>query len=546
MRRGFTLVELLAVITVLALIMLIVIPLIGGAIDNTKKSATKDSIELYGRAIETAIADYFTKYPTENTVTLKQLEEGNFLKYKGKKVECTTTQIVNRKVYLSGCTVGGKETEYEYGKYDPTPELTDELVPVEYNNDKWVVADQYSDSWYNYDDQKWANAVILKSGVTKNVGDTVSVDGTEAVMMYVWIPRFEYNYKKLETELTAEEKNTPPAIEINFISKETTTPSSNDYKVHPAFTFGTEEKSGMWVGKFELSSVGENLTVGNNLGCSSTQTEGCTNNITNLRILPNVSSLRYNNVSNFFYAIKGIANIFGLSNTDIHMMKNSEWGAVAYLSQSKYGKYGNNDYSGVYKEVYQNKSENYITGSSNGTPSTSNSNKRDPQCAYNDMQDLGKDGDNKMGQCGPGASTTGTIYGVYDMSGGSWEYVMGAYGDDDGIYSGYSTSLNSGFTGRTGNDNSQVEGSTVPEPKYYDIYKTSTANTACDGVCYGHGLSETSGWYGDYADMVTSSTPWFVRGGYYDANSYAGVFGFSTHDGSSGYYGSARVVGFAK
>ena len=30
------------------------------------------------------------------------------------------------------------------------------------------------------------------------------------------------------------------------------------------------------------------------------------------------------------------------------------------------------------------------------------------------------------------ASTTGNIYGVYDMSGGSWEYVMGIYNNGTG------------------------------------------------------------------------------------------------------------------
>ena len=34
--------------------------------------------------------------------------------------------------------------------------------------------------------------------------------------------------------------------------------------------------------------------------------------------------------------------------------KNMEWGAVAYLSQSKYGKYGNTLYSGNYRRIYKN------------------------------------------------------------------------------------------------------------------------------------------------------------------------------------------------
>ena len=39
------------------------------------------------------------------------------------------------------------------------------------------------------------------------------------------------------------------------------------------------------------------------------------------------------------------------------MSKNSEWGAVAYLSKSIYGKQGNLNYIGSNKEIYQNKSD---------------------------------------------------------------------------------------------------------------------------------------------------------------------------------------------
>ena len=41
-------------------------------------------------------------------------------------------------------------------------------------------------------------------------------------------------------------------------------------------------------------------------------------------------------------ALTEVGNIYGLSSdTDSHMMKNSEWGAIAYLTQSKYGVYDN-------------------------------------------------------------------------------------------------------------------------------------------------------------------------------------------------------------
>ena len=546
-KKGFTLIELIAVISILAIILLIVIPKVLQVINDSRATSRKDSIEMYGRAVETAISTYYINNPDASGVTLQELETQGLIDYKGNKVECDETTIWNREVYLGKCKVGNKYTNYTYGDYIPVPSLTDGLVPVVYRNDNWVVVDPTDNDWYDYENQKWANAVVLKQGVTKNVGDTVLVDGSEALMMYVWVPRYEYKIEGTYGKggLDAEH---PGEIEVNFIPKETTTPSSSEYHVHPAFTFGTEEKSGMWVGKFELSSTDNSTSAAN------------------LRILPNVSSLINKSVSEFFYAIRGIEseNSFNLSNIDTHMMKNSEWGAVAYLSQSRYGKYGNSDYEGTQKEVYINNSSNYITGRSGGNPGGStpqNGTYPDDTISTTDYIGYGyytydgyllnyntntKSTTRDINK-GTGASTTGNIYGVYDMSGGSWEYVMGAYGDDDGIYSGYSTTYNSGFTGRTGDDNSQVEGATVPEPKYYDIYKTSTANTACgdNEVCYGHGLSETSGWYGDYADMVTSSDPWFVRGGCYSYGA-AGVFHFKHTYGNSHSTDSARVVGFAK
>ena len=560
-KRGFTLIELLAVIVILAIILLIAIPKVLQIINDSKAASKKDNITLYGKAIENAVANYYMNNPEAKGVTLQELENGNYIQYKGSKIECDETTIWNRQVYIGKCKIAGKRTNYTYGEYIPVPELgktsptsTNGLTPVVYRNNNWVVVDKEDNDWYDYNEQKWANAVVLKSDVTKNPGDTVKVDGTEAVMMYVWIPRFEYNYKKLETELTEEEKLTPPGIDINFISKETTTLSSSNYKVHPAFEFDGS-KSGMWVGKFELSSVGANLTTDNNLGCSSTITEGCTNNITNLRILPNVPSLRYNDVSNFFYAIKGISTSFGLSNIDTHMMKNSEWGALAYLSQSKYGKYGNNDYEGTQKEVYINNSSNFITGRSGGAPGgntpqngtySENTTSIQQYIGYGyytyDGYLLNYDTNNKSTtrdiNKGTGASTTGNIYGIYDMSGGSWEYVMGAYAQD-----GYPTIINSGFS----SDPNVFTNGTI-DSKYYDIYKTSTANTACgeNEVCYGHGLSETSGWNGDYADMVTSSDSWIVRGGTANDNYAAGLFGFRDANGTRGSNSSARVVGFAK
>ena len=106
------------------------------------------------------------------------------------------------------------------------------------------------------------------------------------------------------------------------------------------------------------------------------------------------------------------ANTYGFSESgNLHMMKNDEWGAVAYLSQSKYGKYGNNDYIGSNKKIYINNDSSYTTGHSGGRPSAGYSSS-DIKYKYNDMTNLGEG----KGQVGPGASTTGNIYGIYAIS----------------------------------------------------------------------------------------------------------------------------------
>ena len=55
------------------------------------------------------------------------------------------------------------------------------------------------------------------------------------------------------------------------------------------------------------------------------------------------------------------------------MMKNMEWGAVAYLTHSNYGRNGN--------KIYINNSSDFITGNSGG--STSASDKAGTTYAYN-------------------------------------------------------------------------------------------------------------------------------------------------------------------
>lgn len=410
-----------------------------------------------------------------------------------------------------------------------SPDLANNsLVPVIYDGTDWVVADTTKE-WYNYDNQEWANAVVLKDGLTKNVGDTLTVDGSDpdVTAMFVWIPRYEYKYTNLGTQYAGGTKDAPGGIEINFIPKDIIK-GGDGYKVHPAFTFGNNEVSGIWVGKFETSHTTLE-SVDNTLNCVD---ENC-ENASGLRILPNVVSIRDQSLSNLFFAGRSIGDKINLdtSSVDSHMMKSSEWGAVAYLSQSKYGKYGNTMYTGADKAVYINKSTEYITGISSGTASV-----RDGEtlCMYNDLTDRG----NGIGSCGGGASTTGNITGIYDMSGGSHEFVTGYNVTRKLTGNNWGESISTS----TGNVLNYSTFTQAPDAKYYDAYTTTSKSTEDDGPvycngeeCYGHALLETADWYNNSSSYVTIYNAWFVRGGGTQwgttTNSGPGIFATGNNQG---------------
>ena len=396
------------------------------------------------------------------------------------------------------------------------PELDSNMIAVRYNGSNWVKADSSTNNWYNYDKGEWANAVTVSTDtrstyLSADVGTEINMDDIET--MWVWIPRYSYSigsedgtnyYGKqgdyLDTTPTLE---LPGEIDIKFVSTSTKDRgtaryvvssgiSDNSWYTPDAFTFGDEELSGIWVGKFETSSSNPSAENG---GGNTTELDAM--------IKPNVTSWRMISESNAFNVslkMNDEGNRYGFSsNVDTHLMKNSEWAVVAYLSQSRYGKLGNRNFNGENKEIYQNKSDSYITGCSYGSPSNGNT---DYGCQYKYNENIG----------GTGASTTGTIYGIYDMSGGSWEYVMGNYNDVIG---------GNGFT-------------TMPELKYYDKYTSDNIMIACNGgECLSHSLSETSGLYNDTHNMISLEYPWLTRSGGYNDSGNTGVFYFNFGNGVS-------------
>ena len=402
-----------------------------------------------------------------------------------------------------GVTFSTKVTINETKEYveplDIDVELAQGMIPVKFDaSGNAVVADTHA-KWYDYEAHEWANAVLVNCAdsaikskyfdsnnkvLASAVGKTISMD--EIMQMYVYIPRYKYQLFNAEDGTSVEQ-----AINITFESKTTaksTGTKNGEWLTHPAFTFGDKELAGIWVGKFETS-----------------------NTSVLPKIVPNISSLRSMNVSSQFNTSRlmttTLASTYGTStNDDSHMMKNMEWGAVAYLSSSIYGRYTNASTcieSGC--EVWINNNENYTTG-----------------CAGSSVDDESASTCNAWNtSTGVNASTTGNIYEIYDMSGGAWEYVMGNYND---------TISNAGF-------------SSMPEAKYYDKYTGTDSSSDFTKYHLGDATKETlktksygsNAWYRDWSYSVYLHSPWVRRGGNYDSGTYAGVFYFNgiAGDGSS-------------
>ena len=530
MKKGFTLIELIAVITLLAILGILVIPSILNLVKNKQKDLSDASNDVLYKATELYLSkhdDYDLINGNIYCISLSELASENLITTPfvnpvtrseislDKQVEVSVVNKSYTYNFKDSCT---EKYVYNDGTGANVPDLLNKMVPIKYDGTNWIYADIYT-NWYDYNNKQWANAVVLNTGVDKKVGDIISE--SDVALWYVWLPRYKYTIFNGNNESVPEqvinvtfEKNTNTTGSVkctnnidgtegcidknfNYIKN-----NSSTY-THPAFTFGSRELTGIWVGKFEISTT--------DTTCNNTPSVSNCNKISVVTIKPGVSSFRYASLSNFFYSIQNISEDYEITDGDSHMLKNMEWGAVAYLKQSKYG-LGTTD-------IGINNNSNYITGCGAPTESASST-----TCnKYNTAT-------------GMLASTTGNIYGVYDMSGGAYEYVMGNMKNSSNEF--YSNSA--GFTN-------------TPDSKYYDTYKygEGTQTNYHERGKLGDATKETltnfnynaGGWYKDHSYFVKDSYSWLSRGGGYSGTSSVGIFYFSgVNGGTSNYYSSRAVL----
>ena len=372
--------------------------------------------------------------------------------------------------YLSQTTNGG----FVESKGVNAPVLKDGMELVTYNEETKNWETNNSSSSYDYvagtgeednNSSKWANA-------------KVTIDGVESY--FVWIPRYAYKI----TYNNPEDITQGGTIDVKFLkgtsniaadgtickyADDSILNKEEDYIIHPAFTSNVElggwrnELTGIWVGKYETSLI--NKSDKSNIVTNSEE-EGnilLSNNTDKaIAVQPGMSSWRHITIGNAYTNLKEYAE-----NLNSHMLKNSEWGAVAYLTYSQYGRNG--------YEVEQNTNNGYSTA--NG------------DIAENVNQ-----------------SSTGNEYGIYDLSGGAYEYVAT-------YYNGSNASLTNGNSFASVNKNSTE-------------FATAFSGGWSKASSAGDAAYETAGWCNNASYGIYNLGPFYIRGGSWEDTS-SGVFYFN-------------------
>ena len=546
-------------------------------------------------------------------VTINTLVGEEGLIEKTKQAKAKTEEAKRKEEHQLEEVLGRVEEEigesYSKEKGVNKPRLTTGMTPIKFTEPTESIkgVSQLTEStdkdWYNYEQKKWANVQ------------------TEDGSMWVWIPRYAYRVDASSKTFDIvfligntdqyydTEGNMQTAKRCNHIDEymDTTT----GYTVHPAFTDETaisyrnggwdKELTGIWVAKFEAGYASGNnnapikaSSVSYSQSTSYVKTVESGKDADGSELARNwldgiygttktaikyptfqgkTYGLNYINYNDSFELAKKMTedgNIYGLTQqVDSHLMKNSEWGAVAYLSQSKYGLNGtdiaiNNislNSGGTERTNVAGKSGvdsvYAITGCTTGT---NNATEKITTITNinNTVANTAIEGVYTWEQLnGTKASSTGTIYGIYDLSGGGHEkmasYVkngntnLKTYGAsityDGNNLKTVSTKYITVYPFDNNTDNTDIEFNT-------QNFNIASANNYKKNVTiYGDGILEISkegigntAWYEDLSKYPSLHYPFWIRGGRLRDASYSGLFAFRYHYGNSTYADTLRAV----
>lgn len=273
--------------------------------------------------------------------------------------------------------------------------LSNDEIRNNYSNTINVI---YDNLLYGYND--FIPRTLEEYYLSQDDGFPISYDDISS--FYVWIPRFKYkvwnvlgirdvdSYDAYHNGIDIVFENEMESSGVIYCKNnicysdpllitQVTGNDNNKYYTHPAFTVSDKEIRGFWVSKYEVSTLDNN--------CNGVNLSGCLSNELDVYSKVNNYVWRNNTLSNFYMSVKNY-------NSDMSIIKNIDWGALTYLTHSKFGLCR----TGVCKSIGTNKT--FISG--------------------NEALD----------------STTYNNYGVFDMSGSASEFVMGNYGNTKDVMFG--------------------------------------------------------------------------------------------------------------
>ena len=475
--------------------------------------------------------------------------------------------------------------------------------------------------WYDYGNSKWANAT------TK--------DGS----MWVWIPRYAYKITYNNPNNKSEggtidvrfligtsdkyyDYDGKVKIAKRATSKDEIVDTTSDYYVHPAFTNETEldfanggwdkELKGIWVAKFEAGYASGNNDVdvissrynyeraicwvshieageqSENNGVSKQSRNWLDGiygeNTTSIKypvFQPITYSMNYINISEASQISRLLTdtnNIYGLNKdtTDSHLMKNSEWGSVSYLSWSKYGtnkikphinNINANSESKKRDENITGKTGLYsvyaITGLTTGTSEEKEKiiTQENIESINNNMKNEAINEIYSWNQIeGQKASSTLNMYGIYDLSGGLNERTAGFILNNRQELEDYGKSI--AYENEKIITNSTKYVSIYPididsdnlyiEKNEENRWKASYKNFQKNIYIFGDAIRETSSaisttwsesaWNTNYSVYPGLYCTFTDRGGTYSMNNRAGIFSLHSTNGSSSFEYGFRTV----
>ena len=245
--------------------------------------------------------------------------------------------------------------------------LSDNEISTNYRSSLYVI---YQNLLYGYNE---FTAMTLKEYYLSSEPGTVVAD-EDIQNQYVWIPRYKYRVWNILGEAGTDSYDAyHKGIDIIFETLDNSSGTiycntncysdiamtipvmegdNNKYYTHPAFSKTDKELTGFWVSKYEITS--------------------------DYTSVANKEVLRGEYLSTYYANVKKISD-----SVDYHIIKNTEWGAVAYLSHSKYGLC------------------------------------KDSMCSDYGANETYTSGNEKLD------TTTGNKYGVFDLAGSANEYTMG-------------------------------------------------------------------------------------------------------------------------